>query len=364
MVGFLISFAEALEQTSGSFVPLGELSSGDLFYLDLNQITHLLISGASGTGKSTILHTILLSILFHSPSENNKFYLCDMKGVEFSEYKGIPQLYPLIFDSAKKIVTAIELVNLECSRRLRLFSEVYKKDLKSYNDYAWEQFISDTGLPPIFLCIDDLSFLMSQLDTDLAASAAHNIQQILINGRTVGVHLFAVASAPTQKALKPISSLFPSKILFFTQNQSKSKTLIGSKIASSLCPLGEAVFSSGAKLPVRFDTFLPTSSDFCMILSPLRASYQDQDDLLDEECLSVSDAPEAVDPAPSAEPVPPGNTEVHKKAPKKSSAPVDHQKRVAAMAKDFCDWLFKVILVIVGLFFAFIVLGIIINYLG
>lgn len=237
------NFSDALKQTEGLCFPLGETERGEIMYADLADISHLLVAGASGTGKSVFINSLLLSLISNNGPENLRLILCDTKIVEFSAFNGIRHLLFPVCANANLIYGALQWAANETEKRLRDFSTAGKKSLSTYNDYTWEEFVSDTGLPQIVVVVDDFaSALLEQPEM------ANSIRTILLNGRTTGVHLIFSSQTPTWKMVKGISTLFRSKILFPVASKAESTALIGSTAAFSVGGCGDAVYSNGRTL--------------------------------------------------------------------------------------------------------------------
>lgn len=262
------SFREALKDTSGTRFSIGENDSGSLVYADLADISHLLIAGATGTGKSTFLHGLLLTLIQNNSANTLRVILFDSKLIEFVQYKGIPHLLCPVITDPKKLFNALQWVIFEIEKRLKAFADSGNRSLYNYNDYLWENFLNDSGLPRILIIADDLTTAISSIP-----EIADMVQQIFLKGRTVGVHLIAATQTPTWKTAKNLSILFRSKILFSAATSAESRLLLGIKGAESLGPYGEAMFSHNGTTPIRIHTIMPTEKDFhsvLLILMPVK----------------------------------------------------------------------------------------------
>lgn len=260
----MYNFSDALTCTAGLCFPLGETDTNEIVYANLTDISHLLIAGASGTGKSVFVNSLLLSLISNNSPEDLRFILCDTKTVELSLFNGIHHLLLPVCTDAKTIHRALQWVANETKKRLRVFSMAERKNISSYNDYTREEFITDTGLPQIVVVIDDfVSALLEQPEM------ADSIRTILLNGRTTGVHLVFSTQTPTWKAAKSISALFRSKILFPVASKAESTALIGNTSAFSLGGCGNAVYSNGDSL-TRVKSFVANPVDSSKIIEKQR----------------------------------------------------------------------------------------------
>ena len=255
------TFSDSISGLQHLQFPIGETEARDFVYSDLNEISHLLVAGATGTGKSVFLHGTLLSLLAHNPPEELRFLLCDTKIVELSTYSSIPHLLAPVLSDPQKIADTLMWVNYEIHHRLVTMSAANVRNLQNYNDYAWENFLSDTGLPQIVVIIDDFTSVLTSVP-----DAANCLREILLNGRAVGVHLIATTQTPTWKTSRQISLLFRTKILFSASTAAESKLLIGSQAAASLPQSGEAIYSDGQHTH-KVHTFFPSITDQASIFS-------------------------------------------------------------------------------------------------
>lgn len=266
VVNDLHTFSDALAHTARLSFPLGETDAGEIVCADLADISHLLIAGASGTGKSIFINSLLLALIANNSEENLRLILCDTKMVELSMFNEVPHLLLPVCTNVEMIHRALQWVANETERRLRDFSTAGKKSLSSYNDYTWEKFIADTGLPQIVVVVDDFaSALLEQPEM------ANSIRTILLNGRTTGVHLILSTQTPTWKAAKSISTLFRQKILFPVASKAESTTLIGSPAAFSVGGCGEAIYSNG-RLLTRVKSILADAETSAGIIEKAKAS--------------------------------------------------------------------------------------------
>ena len=181
------SFADALNMTSGLSFAIGFGESGAPICVNLETAPHILIAGATGTGKSVLARNILLTLISHNAKDSLQMILCDTKLVEFGLYRGVQNLSIPPCTSAESIERALAYVDYEISRRLSLFCGAGKRDLSSYNDYAWEKFIDGAEAPRLLVVIDDLADLISSRPVVIPY-----IQKIMQSGRTAGVHLIAI----------------------------------------------------------------------------------------------------------------------------------------------------------------------------
>lgn len=234
------SFADALSVASGLSFVIGVGGSGTPICVNLESTPHILIAGATGTGKSVLARNILLTLISHNSTDSLRMILCDTKMVEFGLYRSIQNLSIPPCTSTESIERALAYVDYEISRRLSLFCGAGKRDLSSYNDYAWEKFIDGAEVPHLLVVVDDLSDLVSSRPGVLPY-----IQKIMQSGRAAGVHLIAITQAPTQKNVKQVSLAFRAKVVFPFSSKPEESLLIGTRKDFGLGAVGRCVFSSG-----------------------------------------------------------------------------------------------------------------------
>lgn len=276
----MITFADSLKLTSGLQFPVGVNLSGEFVFDDLGNISHLLVSGATGTGKSVFLNSMLLSLLFHNSPDKLRLILFDSKMVELGRYSGIPHLLiPVVTDPAKAYGVLMWLA-AETRKRLRTFSEAGQKSLCTYNNHVWQSFSDAPELPQILYVVDDLTALL-----EARPESADVINEIIANGRTVGVHLIAATQTPMWRTTKKVSTLFRSKMVLSATTEAESKFLLNKAGAENLGAYGEALFSSRGAVPTKVHTIASKDSEFESIVSPLQqaSSAYDEAALLEIE---------------------------------------------------------------------------------
>lgn len=263
----MAAFIDLLNETSGSVFPIGIDDHGELLKSNLESMPHLLVSGAAGTGKSVFLHNLLLSLIAHNSSEQLQLILCDTKIAELSIYNNIPHLLcPVCIDNGS-IASMLNWAATETYQRLNLLNTTNTRSFADYNDYAWENFISDSGLPRILVVVDDLTSVVSS-DKD----SVESIQKIIQNGRLVGIHLIVVTQTPLWGLSKGISLQFREKIVFSAATKSESNILLGTQAAFGLSSCGVAIFSEGGKQIHKVSISMPQDRDFSIILDPIKVA--------------------------------------------------------------------------------------------
>lgn len=236
-------------KTSQSKMPmaLGKTISGEVIVSSIDKMPHMLIAGATGSGKSVCINTIIMSILYKSSPEDVKMILIDPKVVELSIYNKIPHLaIPVVTDS-KKASAALNWAVREMERRYGLFSDNKVRDIKGYNEK--QKIESLEKLPYLVIIIDELSDLMMVSANEVESHICRLAQM----ARACGIHLIVATQRPSVDVITgTIKANIPSRISFQVSSQIDSRTILDSSGAETLLGKGDMLFSpSGTSKPTR-----------------------------------------------------------------------------------------------------------------
>ena len=243
----VLSSSEFKKQASKLTIGLGKDISGTPIIGDLSSMPHLLIAGATGSGKSVCVNTIISSILFNATPDEVKFLMIDPKVVELSNYNGIPHLILPVVTDAKKASIALSWAVNEMTRRYKLFAETGVRDMKSYNNK-----IRDTDqekLPQIVVIIDELADLMMVAPNQVEDAICRLAQM----ARAAGIHLIVATQRPSVDVITGlIKANIPSRIAFSVSSAIDSRTIIDMGGAEKLLGKGDMLFYPvGAAKPKR-----------------------------------------------------------------------------------------------------------------
>ena len=226
-------------------VALGLASAGEPVVLDLLKMPHLLIAGATGSGKSVCINTIISSIISHQDPAQVRMLLVDPKRVELTPYNGIPHLVTPVVVDPDKVVRLLKGAIQEMMRRYKLLEEAGARNIASYNrsPRATEE------MPYFIICIDELADLMMTASFDVEQSLCRLAQL----GRATGIHLIVATQRPSVDVLTGlIKANFPSRIAFAVASQVDSRTILDSAGAERLLGRGDMLFiSSDSPKPKR-----------------------------------------------------------------------------------------------------------------
>ncbi|MEK7664145.1 MAG: DNA translocase FtsK [Patescibacteria group bacterium] len=221
-------------------VALGKDVSGNSVYTDLSEMPHLLVAGATGTGKTLFLNSLILSFLYKNTPESLRMIMVDPKRVEFQCYNEIPHLLcPVIYD-ATKTMNVLQWLTREMERRFEVFSEVPTRNIKTYNQNK-SVISSNSQLPYIVLVIDELADLMAAKGRELEAGIVRLAQM----ARATGIHLVLATQRPSVEVITGlIKANITSRVTFQVASQVDSRTVLDTAGAEKLLGSGDMLFLS------------------------------------------------------------------------------------------------------------------------
>jgi S-DNA-T family DNA segregation ATPase FtsK/SpoIIIE len=219
---------------------LGRDVAGAARYADIAKMPHLLIAGATGTGKSVAIHSIIISLLFRNSPETLKLILVDPKRVELSQYNGIPHLLTPVIMEGKKAMMALRWAIKEMERRYQVFLAAGSRDIVSYNDKIKGG--DEDVLPYILIIIDELADLMAAYGRDVEALIVRLAQM----ARATGIHLIVSTQRPSVEVITGlIKANITSRIAFQVASQVDSRTILDMSGAEKLLGNGDLLFMAG-----------------------------------------------------------------------------------------------------------------------
>ncbi len=236
----LISQPGYQDATSPLLVALGRNVSGAPVFTDITDGPHLLVAGATGTGKTIFLNTLILSLLYKCTPDNLRMIMVDPKRVEFQHYNDIPHLLcPVIYD-ATKTINALQWLTREMERRFEVFSEVPARNLASYNSNK-SIIASGLQMPYIVFVVDELADLMAAKGREIEAGVVRLAQM----ARATGIHLVLATQRPSVEVITGlIKANVPTRITFQVSSQVDSRTVIDTSGAEKLLSAGDMLFLS------------------------------------------------------------------------------------------------------------------------
>ena len=220
-------------------VALGVDIDGENIYTDIQKMPHGLIAGATNSGKSVCVNTILVSLLLKNSPEDLKLILIDPKMVELQPYNDLPHLITPVITDAKMAATALKWVVEEMEQRFRTFAENRSRDIQSYNRNLETGAAEGKKMPYIVIVIDELADLMVVAAQDVENS----IQRITQKARAAGIHLLVATQRPTTDVVKgTIKANIPTRISFRVASFIDSVTILDVQGAENLLGKGDMLF--------------------------------------------------------------------------------------------------------------------------
>ena len=230
-------------------IALGKDIAGKPLVADLTKILHLLIAGATGSGKSVCLNSIIASLLFKARPDEVKLMMIDPKRVELSVYDGIPHLIAPVVTDPRQAAGALRWAVKEMERRYRLLSETGARNLDAYNRSPKKPEGAEPFLPYLVVIIDELADLMLVAAADVEDSICRLAQM----ARAAGIYLIIATQRPSVDVITGlIKANVPSRIAFAVSSQVDSRTILDMAGAERLLGKGDMLFYPiGAPKPIR-----------------------------------------------------------------------------------------------------------------
>jgi len=220
---------------------LGRDVAGSPIWVDLVKMPHLLIAGATGSGKSICINTIINTLLYQKTPEELKFILIDPKRVELPRYNDIPHLLTPVVVDLNKASNALKWAIGEMERRYELLSEIKARDIFSYNSMVSKENNSEI-LPYIIIVIDELADIMAAFGREVEGTIVRLAQM----SRAVGIHLIISTQRPSVEVITGlIKANITSRIAFQVASQVDSRTILDRAGAEKLLGNGDMLYMSG-----------------------------------------------------------------------------------------------------------------------
>lgn len=216
-------------------IALGKDVSGKVWLDDLSKMPHLLVAGATNSGKSVCLNAIIVSLLYQNNPDDLRFIMVDPKRVELPAYNGVPHLLTPVITDVSKTINALKWCLNEMDRRFEALAKAGKKNIVSYNEMGKEK------MPFIIFIIDELADLMVAAGKDVEASIIRLAQM----ARAVGIHLILATQRPSVDVITGlIKANMPARIAFSVASGIDSRTILDSLGAEKLLGRGDMLFTT------------------------------------------------------------------------------------------------------------------------
>ncbi len=267
-------------------VALGLDISGTPVVTDLNKMPHGLIAGATGSGKSVCINTIIVSLLYKAAPHEVKLMLIDPKMVELAPYNGIPHLVSPVITDAKAATTALKWAVEEMERRYELFAHAGVRDITKYNERVKEHNEKSGELPYLVIIIDELADLMMVSPGEVEEA----ICRIAQKARACGIHLLLATQRPSVDVITGlIKANVPTRIAFSVSSQVDSRTIIDTGGAEKLLGKGDMLLlENGSSKSVRIQGNFVSDEEIDRVVDHVKKQMKptylfDQEDLLKKQ---------------------------------------------------------------------------------
>jgi S-DNA-T family DNA segregation ATPase FtsK/SpoIIIE len=287
----IVSFKEIVEsevfKNAKMEVPvvLGKDITGDVQVVELTQTPHLLIAGATGSGKSVCVNSIILSILYKRSFNEVKLILIDPKIVELKLYNGIPHLLTPVITEPKRAFQALQYCICEMERRYSLLDAMGVRDIRSFNRKIVEKNMATEKLPYIVVIIDEFADLMATTGKELESTLA----RLAAMSRAIGIHLVLATQRPSIDVITGlIKANIPSRIAFMVAGKFDSRIIIDMVGAEKLLGRGDMLYSSASDaFPVRMQGAFVSEDEVERVVAHVKTlgspDYIDEEIFVDED---------------------------------------------------------------------------------
>src|SRR3989339_853060 len=221
------------ERKNNLMLALGKDVAGKSWLADISKMPHLLVAGATNSGKSVCLNAIIVSLLYQNNPDDLRFIMVDPKRVELPVYNGIPHLLTPVITDVNKTINALKWCLNEMDRRFDILSKCHKRNIQTYNESA------KVKMPYVVFIIDELADLMVAAAKDIEAGVIRLAQM----ARAVGIHLVLATQRPSVDVITGlIKANMPARIAFSVASGTDSRTILDSLGAEKLLGRGDMLF--------------------------------------------------------------------------------------------------------------------------
>jgi len=301
----IVTLRELLEHypmgRDGLWVALGKTVTGEPFFADITDMPHLLIAGATGSGKSVCINSIICSLLFHHTPETLRLILVDPKRLELITYNNIPHLLHPVITDTKDTLKVLRWLTADMDRRYKLLASIGVKNIQSYNrKVTTEKIISpETGermkvLPYYLTIIDELADIMVTVGNEIYQPITRLSQM----ARAVGIHLIFATQRPSVDVVTGlIKANFPCRIAFQVTSKTDSRTILDINGAEKLLGNGDMLYlPKNQPLPIRLQGAFISEQETERVTSYWRDSAAEMESIdLTEEEFSITSQESEID---------------------------------------------------------------------
>lgn len=276
----VLDTAEFKNKKSRTTVALGKDIGGNCVVADIADFPHILIAGATGSGKSVCINSLITSILYKAKPDEVKMIMVDPKMVELGVYNGIPHLLIPVVTDPKHAAGALNWAVVEMQNRYNLLKDNKVRNLDGYNKLMEEQGEPDAKLPEIVIIIDELADLMTVAKSEVEEA----INRLAALARAAGMYLVIATQRPSVNVITGvIKANIPSRIAFAVSSQIDSRTIIDSAGAEKLLGKGDMLYSPrGSMKPTRVQGNFVSDGEIETIVDYIKSQYEAE---YDEEVI-------------------------------------------------------------------------------
>lgn len=249
MVAFKSLVPSLITKTFNLPFSLGQTITGDITEIDITKTPHLLIAGATGSGKSVCVNSMIASLLFKKGPGEVRMIMVDPKVVELQMYNGIPHLLTPVITEPKKAIKALDFAIEEMERRYRILESLHVRNITGYNEKLIQDKIKRERMPYILIIVDEFADLMLVVGKELEA----RIARLAAKARAVGIHLVLATQRPSVDVITgTLKNNLPSRIAFRVPSGIDSRTILDVYGAEKLLGNGDMLYKApDAAEPVR-----------------------------------------------------------------------------------------------------------------
>ncbi|MDE2018864.1 MAG: DNA translocase FtsK [Patescibacteria group bacterium] len=281
-LGSLMNYPDFQKSGPLGFV-LGRDVSGEPVFASIEKMPHMLVAGATGSGKSILVHSVLTSLLYKNSPQTLKLILIDPKRVELSIYDGIPHLASPVITENKKAAGVFRWAISEMERRYELLQKAGSRDIKSYNASHGNE-----PLPFIVIAIDELADLMSSFGREVEGSIVRLAQM----ARATGIHLLLATQRPSVEVITGlIKANIPARVALQVASQIDSRTILDTPGAEKLLGHGDLLFlSAELSKPKRIQGAFITEEEIKKVTDFIRENNKEEIEAAKEEKVDFGGA--------------------------------------------------------------------------